>query len=205
MRILQKGGVLGEENQDWRNVSEHCVTEAVGAEVLAKGLGADAQKVVAAALIHDWFKRREIEAMNKEGAGKGHRMTLEEDKTLLQSFGVSEDIIAIAHANIPAQAEPEYLDNRTMEEKIMHYMDTITSNTNYVPYQERFKLLVEKPRNVEFSDSYKAQFDGKSLYEVQAEVADREEKEFAEKLGIDQEKLIDYILNSLQTQIERGS
>jgi HD superfamily phosphodiesterase len=202
MRILQQGGVLGKGNEEWRNISEHCLTEAAGAAVLAEGLQADVEKVVASALLHDWYKRREIEAMNTEGAATGHRTTLEEDKAALRALGIPEEVIVIAHANIPDTADAEALDKRSLEEKIMHYMDAVTTNTQFTPYQERFALLEKKQRNVDFSNSYRPTYGGKSLYEVQVEVADREQREFEQALGIEAGKLLAYIAENLKKKIE---
>ena len=91
MRILRKGGVLGRGNADWRNVSEHCLIEAVGADVLAEALSAKRKILVEAALLHDWYKRREVEAMKAGGAEVGHKTTLTEDVLILREVGVSED------------------------------------------------------------------------------------------------------------------
>jgi uncharacterized protein YjbK len=140
--------------------------------------------------------------MNTEGAATGHRTTLEEDKAALRALGIPEEVIVIAHANIPDTADAEALDKRSLEEKIMHYMDAVTTNTQFTPYQERFALLEKKQRNVDFSNSYRPTYGGKSLYEVQVEVADREQREFEQALGIEAGKLLAYIAENLKKKIE---
>ncbi len=51
--MLERGGVLGRGNEDWRNVSEHCLTEAVVGSLLAEALSADMSAVERALLLHD--------------------------------------------------------------------------------------------------------------------------------------------------------
>ena len=45
--------------EGWRNVSEHCLLEAVTADILAEGLGLaeeEREQLVAGAILHDFFK-----------------------------------------------------------------------------------------------------------------------------------------------------
>ncbi len=202
MRILKAGGVLGRENAEWRNVSEHCLTESVGADVLAEFLGADRTKTVKAALIHDWFKRREVEAMKKFGAGTGHKTTSEEDEKLLREYVVDEEVIRIARSNIPARIDPEYLHSRPIEEKIMHLIDIFTSNSDFVSIEKRYELLEKKPLNIEFSESFKGQF-GKALFEVQKEIAHAEQEDFEKAIGIERGSLVEFIKMKVQERIDQ--
>ena len=108
MKILGKGGILGKGAEKWRNISEHCLVEAVGADILTEYLGVDRDKrdkVVKTALWHDWYKRREIEAMQKFGGGEGYQKTADEDERLLRESGIPEDMIKLAHSNIPENSD----------------------------------------------------------------------------------------------------
>ena len=201
MKILKKGGILGKENKDWRNISEHCLAEAVGADILAEHLKADRGAISKAALIHDWYKRREIEKMKQEGGGKGYQDTSVEDVNFLKEYGVDEKIIKISHSNIPESADVEYLKNRSLEEKIIHYIDIITSGSEFVNYEERIRIVGQKKHNIEFSESFRSQYDGKSLFELQQEVAAIEQDEFEKALNIQQGTLIDFIKEKLKERI----
>lgn len=137
MKILKKGGVLGKENRDWRNDSAHCLTAAAGADVLAEALGLAPEKraaIVRATLLHDWYKKHEVAASKAYGGGEGHRLASEENEMPLREFGVPEEIICLAHANIPESSDPTSLARRPLEEKIMHCIDMITSESNFFPY-----------------------------------------------------------------------
>jgi HD superfamily phosphodiesterase len=202
MKILQKGGILGKENKDWRNISEHCLTEAVGADILAEYLGGNRDKVVSAALIHDWYKRKEVERMKKEGGALGYSQAAEEDVSLLRQLGVSEEIIKLAHANIPESSNQEYLNNRSLEEKIVHYIDMITSGSQFIDYVERLRIVRGKKHNIEFSESFRERYGGKSLLELQEELARIEEREFEDKLGLDRGELIRFIKEKLEERIQ---
>lgn len=205
MRILKSGGLLGEGG--WKNVAEHCLVVATTADVLAEGLGADTKKTVEATLIHDWFKRREREAMNKSGGAKGYEEASKEDIKELKELGISEEIISLAHANIPESADEEYLKSRSLEEKIAHLSDLIVSGDKIVEFNERLDSLLVGPKasqNIEFSDGFKEQYGGKSLYDVQREVGNSEQKEFEEVLGIKEGTLIQYIKETLEKKIEEA-
>lgn len=202
MKILKKGEILGKENKDWRNISEHCLVEAVGADILAEYLGANREEVVTSALIHDWFKRKEIEKMKKEGGLKGHRDSLIEDINFLKEYGVDEKIIKISHANIPESADLEYLKNRSLEEKIMHYIDMITSGSEFMDFNKRINIAQEKKHNVDFSESYRKEYGGKALNELQREISAKEQEEFGKILNIQPDALIDFIKEKLEERID---
>lgn len=202
MKILGKGGILGKGAEKWRNISEHCLVEGVGADILAKYLGADRDKVVKAALLHDWYKRQEIEAMQKLGGGEGYRKAINEDERLLYEFGIPEDIIKLAHSNTPESSNPNYLKNRSLEEKIIHFIDLITSGSEFVDFIERQRKSEQKQKNIEFSESFREKYYGKSLYEVQKEVGEMEQEEFEKLLGLEAGTLINFIKTKLEERIE---
>lgn len=202
MRILAEGGVLGKGNEEWRNVSEHCLAEAVVVDILAEHLGAKREETVRAALLHDWYKRREIEAMRERGGGAGYQATIEEDERKLKEQGISERIVALAHANIPARDDEGYLKNRPVEEKIMHFADHIVQGSDIVDFNDRLRALEQKEQNIDFSNSFRRQYNGKSLFELQyGKICPMEQKEFEEKLGLKEGGLVDFIKERLEERI----
>lgn len=202
MRVLKEGGLLGKENVDWRNVSEHCLVEAVGADILAEHLDANRQDVVRGALLHDWYKRHEIAARREHGGSKAFVITSVEDKRLLNELGVPENIILIAHANIPESDDSEYLADRSLEEKIIHYMDMITDQSTFTDPEERLRKAEENSRTMEFLESFREKYHGKHLNELQREVLKLEQTEFEEKLGLAKGSLLDFLQVELQKRIE---
>lgn len=202
MRILKEGGILGKENSDWRNVSEHCLVEAVGADILAEHLNADRQTVVQGVLLHDWYKRHEIGARREHGAVAGFALSSAEDPAQLKELGVSENIIRIAHANIPESDDPEYLEQRPLEDKIMHYMDMITDQSDFIEAEERLRKTESNPATMQFLESFRDKYHGRHLNELQREVAKLEQKEFEKKLGLGEGKLIEFLKTTLHQRIE---
>ena len=204
MRILAKGGILGKEGEGWRNISEHCLAEAVVADILAESLGAKRDNVVKAALLHDWYKRREIEAMDEYGGNIGYQTTIGEDKKKLKKYGVSDEIIALAHANIPTKYDEEYLKSRVLEEKIVHFADHIVQGSEIVDFNDRLRSVEKKKQNIEFSDSFREKYNGKSLFDLQyKKVCPMEQKEFEEKLGLKGGILLDFIRKKLKERINK--
>lgn len=163
MKILRKGGVLGKENRDWRNVSEHSLAEAAGADILAEALGANRENVIQATILHDWYKRHEIKAMKEVGGGRGYAATVGEDKKLLREYEISPNIIKLTHSNTPESMEPEYLARRTLEEKIIHYMDSIMNESEFINFRDRMKLSAQKNTTLNFRSHFEISTAGKAF------------------------------------------
>ncbi len=202
MRVLKKGGVLGRGNELWRNISEHCLSETVAADILAEALGADREKVAEATLLHDWFKRREVEAMKKLGGAKGYEATAGEDERLLKEYGVPDEIVRLAHSNLPENGDPEYLRRRPLEEKIIHFVDIITDGSNWVDFRDKLQKARGSKTTVEFSESMRERFGGKSMLELQEELTAGEEREFEEILGLGSGELMAFIFKKLGERIQ---
>jgi len=204
MRILKKGGVLGKDNAEWRNVSEHCLVEAVGADILCEYLGADKEAVVTAVLLHDWHKRKEVEEMKKSGVVEGYVRAAEENDELLRRYGLPDQIIKLTHANIPESNDPEYLSNRTLEEKIIHFVDMITSDSQFIDFQTRLEDVEKQELTVQFIESFRKKYGGHHLNEIQREAATMEQEEFERILNIQSNTLVHFIQEKLGERIGRS-
>jgi len=205
IKMYQESGILGKGNEGWRNISEHCLTVAMAGDILAEATNADRERTVKAALLHDWYKRREVEAMKEFGGDVGHRKAMEEDEKLLKEAGISKDLIHLAHSNIPETEDLAKNRQRSKEEKIMHYIDLITDGSNFVGFKEKLDLARTKPKVVEFCDSYRSKYNGKSLLDVQEEVGADEEVELADMCGVEGDRLIDFINQKLQDRINKAA
>ena len=93
--------------------------------------------------------------------------TADEDERLLRESGIPEDMIKLAHSNIPENSDLNNLKNRSIEEKIIHFVDLITIGSEFVNFAERLQISEQKRQNIEFSESFRKKYNGKSLYEVQ--------------------------------------
>lgn len=201
IKILIKGGVLGPGNEEWHNVTKHCLAVAIGADILAEVLHANRENVTKGCLLHDWYKRKEIELMNTLGGRKGYEQASDEDLRLLRKYGVQENIIKITHANVVLSADRKYLESRSLEEKIMHWMDMTTSETEFVDYKKRLSVVEQKKHNVEFSESFRPKFGGKSLFELNYEVIEVEQKKIENLIGLKAGTLIDFIKKKFKERI----
>jgi len=147
----------------WRNVAEHCLVEAALTDVLAEELKLpdDVRRtVVSAAILHDWYKKREKEQTTQAKAdGTYSTATPDEieargDAELRNDFKIDPTIIELTHSNVPpTPAGPD-----TLEKKILWYADHILSNTDVVRIEDRFIDLErgwdgtkEDPRRAEFN------------------------------------------------------
>ena len=200
-KILIKGAVLGPSNKEWHNIAKHCITVAIGADILAEKLHFDREKVIKACLLHDWYKRREIEMMTIYGGQKGYELTSKKDRQLLKKFGVSKKIIKILNSNVLKSADQKYLKNRPVEEKILHYMDMITCETKFGSYKERLSVVEKKKHNIEFSESFRPILGGKSLFELNYEVIDIVQNEFEKKINLKPGTLIDFIKKKFKERL----
>ena len=202
MRVLAKGGALGKENAEWRNVSEHCLAETVGADILAEALGADREKVVTAVLLHDWNKRTEIETMTQHGAEEGYKEVTANGERLLRNYGVPEDVVTLSQSNILKSANRNDWLNLPIEAKIVYFIDVITSGTKFVGFEERLRLAAQKPNTVELSEGFRSTYGGKSLLQVQAEASSLIQKELEDLLHLEPGTLIDFIMRKLEERIQ---
>lgn len=200
MRIFKEGGILGMENKEWRNVSEHCLFEAVIADILAEALDANRENVVMATLLHDWYKRREVEIMKQQGPS-GHEVASSQEGEFLRSVQIPENIIQLIHSNIPESADENYLRQRSREEKIIHFSDAILQGTNIVDFRERMDRKNQKPHMIAYSESLRERYQGKSLLEFNTEVSESEQEEFENALNLHSGELFEFIIKQIRQRI----
>lgn len=117
--------------------------------------------------------------------------------------GIPQRANELMKSNIPATAEGPG-DN--VAAQIMWFTDATLSGSTIVPINKRFDDLESDPRNgkrnVEFSDSFKDQYEGKSLFEVQRTLGVKYEQEFANKLGVEPAQLYTWLNNKVQERIQ---
>lgn len=205
-RMLWAGEVIGKNRQGldvWRNVSEHCVVQAAACGELARALNLSQEGVKnleLAAMAHDWdkkFQSTELRRINQQIASG--EMTEEEGGKVKYDFveesekhsvnglrqkGIPEEIIRIAsadgHPALPRMMSPDC----TIEEKILHYVGSITDESRIVPLDERIDNL-ERNERYKMMNEYGLKVPwtgGKTLYWVQREVGHQIEKELTKRL-----------------------
>ncbi|OGY12682.1 MAG: hypothetical protein A3A58_00265 [Candidatus Blackburnbacteria bacterium RIFCSPLOWO2_01_FULL_41_27] len=204
MKVAKEGGILGtvqdrQRGKDiWRNVAEHQLVQASACEVLGDFLGWDKErtsKLVDAALVHDWDKPFQSTGLRKingrvasgeisdEDGGKVKYDFFEESEEHstdgMRRFGVNPEVIKIASADgHPALPRVMRIDS-SLEERVFHYIGSITDQDKIVPLDERIKNLENNARYAMMNE-YGRQVPwtaGKTLYETQREVGHRIEGE----------------------------
>jgi len=198
-------GVL-EKQEGWRRVSEHCLVEAVAADTLAKELNLSAderQAMVTAALLHDFYKRKEIEA-EKQGGAKGMEYEMEHARAILEERDVPPDIIKLMNAVEHTALERIVRDPKTLfTEKLMHYLDTITMESNIVSPDERIDYFERRYHDV--GESGRAVFNGKSYWDVEREACRAIGQEIARRLRLQKpEDVPGFIREKITRRIMEG-
>ena len=204
MKVAREGGVLGtvkdkQAGKDiWRNVAEHELTQAAACEALGEILGIDApriSKLVDAALVHDWDKPfqsgglRKIngrvssgEITDEEGGKVKYDFFEESEKHSsdgLERHGVDPEVIKIATADGHPALPRVTSDQSSLEERVFHYLGSITDQDKIVPLDERINNLESNARYAMMNE-YGRQVpwtNGKTLYETQREVGHQIERE----------------------------
>lgn len=177
--------------------------QTAGCGVLSEVLGLSNKKrkhIELAAMTHDWDKKYQSTGLKKinDQVDSGEITELQGGKFKYDFFeeseqhnligmrrlGVPEDIIKYAitdgHAALPRMREPEC----TIEEKIVHYVGSITDESDIVSLDIRINHLEDNPR-YKMINEYGKQIpwiNGKTLYQVQRDVGHEVEKDIVKKL-----------------------
>lgn len=208
MRHGKKTGLLP-KSEGWRNVLEHELVEAEAVDVLAEKLGVseeDRKNLRTAALLHDVFKRKEIERAREEGASS-FDSSAEDQVNWIRSLGYSEDVVELVQSVAWTSLEEFSRDFDTIPtaRKIIHYVDDITLGNDIVPLDKRIKYIEEKPEYKDHNERGKAIFDGRTYSEVQREISRKIEQEFAPKLGVSDPSTIPaFIKDCINSRIQQN-
>lgn len=204
MKIARAGGILGtvkdrQAGKDiWRNVTEHELTQAAACEALGELLGWEKlriSKLIDAALVHDWDKPFQSTGLRKinsrlasgeisdEEGGKVKYDFFEESEEHstdgMKRFGVNPEVIKIASADGHPALPRVMSDESALEERVFHYIGSITDQDKIVPLDERINNLESNARYAMMNE-YGRQVSwtgGMTLYETQRETGHRIEGE----------------------------
>ncbi len=215
MRAAKAAGLFPKK-EGWRNVVEHEIVEAEACDILAEAISlpqAERRQVKDAAALHDVFKRKEKELMERLGP-EGYTVGQEEEGIFLKERGYGQEIIKLAHSvghgsllemvEDPNDAELKVKDDIDLPTLIIHYVDDITLNNDIVPLNIRIDYLEANPRYQETNEQGRKVFAGRTYFEVQREVSRKIEAKLASMLGIEPaEKLPDWIKGKILERIEQ--
>jgi hypothetical protein len=195
MRLAKETGLFP-KSEGWRNVVEHELVEAEAADTLGEMLGLSTEerdRLREAALLHDVFKRKEIEEYAPRGI-EGFDQNSEDQAEFLRNKGVPEVVIALTDAvaygslytfiDSSGQFVPHFAEIPEAV-KIAHYIDDITKGSRLVPLSERISALKANQKYKELDERGRQFYGGMSNIEAQEFVSRRIEAEFSERLGIE--------------------
>lgn len=196
------------KSEGWRNVVEHELIEAEAVDVLGEKLGLsdeERKNLRTAALLHDVFKRKEIERARVRGPSAFEEVA-EEEKEWIKSLGYSSEIVElVGSVALPSFRDfNEKFDTISTTRKIIHYVDDITLSSDIVTLEKRVSYVVDNPEYKELNESGKAVF-GRLYTDVQLEISKRIEAEFAPRLGVSNPSAIPaFIKDSINSRIDQN-
>lgn len=227
---IEAEGVGQEEGGTFSNVAEHTAMAMLITDVLGDKLGLSLRErgdLNVAAWLHDSGKKTErmwqraIEEAENDAesdlvkeedgslsaAGMRKKQALRETASMEEwenaEVGVSPRSNRLMKENIPDSQEGHGAD---LAAKIMWFADACLTGTKIQPINQRFNDLESDvkngARNIAFSDSFKDQYDGKSLYQVQRSLGEKYETEFAQRLGIPKETLYSWLDSAVSSRIQ---
>lgn len=175
----------------WTNVSQHCMVEAARAEVLADLLALSPQtkeQLFAAAILHDFNKKQEIEYTAAKGRTvESFDEIYEMSRQKLRGAGIGDTLIELADSVGHSSAEDmeEILAKDSLSEYdiarlAMHYLDDYTLNAEWASTFDGEKNDLD--RRLDANDTnpkYKKLFDS-GRYALQRSVGGLVETKLAE-------------------------
>jgi len=204
-KMHKEAGLWGEGEEDWRNVSEHCLVESARVSVLAEklGLSEDIKKdLILSAALHDFFKKEEIKSYEMEGMSWiNYKKAEDKASELLKKKGFNDRIIRLVGSiGGISLAETESIlkkDNLSQEDiafLVLHYVDDYTSGSDWVQPSEITgdkKIINSLDRRVSacvdryslLNEEGKSVFNGESTYSVQLRVGHEVERRIASILN----------------------
>lgn len=143
-KMHKEAGLWGEKNseEDWRDVSEHCLVEAARAQVFADklGLSEDVKRdLVSAAALHDFFKKEEIKIYETKGISwDNYEKAEERASNLLREGGFNERVIKlvgsigmIALGEVKGILGKKELSQDDIAFLVLHYIDDYTNGSEW--------------------------------------------------------------------------
>lgn len=217
--------------QGWRNISEHCLVEVARVDVLADllNLPEDIKKDLQfAAAAHDYRKKGEILERKRDTSWDGATVSVDKTAELLWQSKLSRRAIEIAQApgsrtilqiEKMLDEEPEHLSETDIAYLGMHFVDDVTSGSNWVSeatvengilvndFDKRIMNLLNNPKYAQEIEEGKLHLGGRTIVEAMLVCGDRVESLLEalirERSGIDIEhkRLPEYIDSQIKSRI----
>lgn len=135
LMLHSRGGLTGA----WSNISDHCITEVMLAELLEEMLGLppeQADVLCRSALAHDWNKRMEV-----TGSGETAEQHFAKDHA-----DVDWELVEVTHPQSIDRIEQRLVSPHLSSEELLFYIDNICMGSEIVTPQGRRDDLVQRGR-----------------------------------------------------------
>lgn len=184
----------GRLTDDWSNIYNHCKLEGEIAAILGRLVNlddADSKILIKAAILHDWYKRKEIE-QSKGLNATAYKKSEHESYTKLLELGVPKRIVEVAHS-VGALSVKEIIESQDLLKKLMHLIDDICLGNKIVEIDKRIDYNESKYPQINVEG--KELFSGKTYFEMQRKVGKQIQLEIEDILKIEPNSLIPLIKN----------
>jgi len=163
--LIKHGGLV----DDWSNIYQHCKKEGEIAIVLSNMLGLTkgaSEILIKAAILHDWFKRkeREMAQTNPLAYEDAEKLSIEG----LKSLGYTNQIVDVAHS-VGSFSLKEMQITNSLLKRALHWIDDVTNGDELVELDYRIDLLEKAERYKELNQTGIAIY-GKTLFQMQREI-----------------------------------
>jgi len=186
--LKNEGRLIG----DWSHIYNHCRFEGEVAIILSDLINlneTDSTILIKAAILHDWYKRYEIEQV--KGLGMEDYKNSENDSyDKLLALGVQNRIVEVAHS-VGSLALEEIINSQNLLQKIMHFIDDICLNDKIVEIDERIDYNEQK--YPQLSKEGREEFGGRTYFEMQRIVGKQIQSEIETILKIEPGSLVSLI------------
>ena len=182
--ILKNEGQLID---DWSNVYDHCISEAIVASCVSDLLKLPKEqstKLISAAILHDWYKRVERTSGRYDESAK-------ESYDKLLALGIDEYVVELAHS-VGHTSISDVANSNDFLKKVMHYIDDVTLNDKLVELDERMDSLENSEKYRELNESGRKIY-GRTYFEMQRELGKEIEKEIETRTNLTPKTLISEI------------
>ncbi len=195
LRLHKEFGLLP-KSEGWSNVVRHCLVEAVAAEVMSENLHLsekETRDLVQAAVLHDFYKRQEMELLKEKGASAENLMAAEEESAeILTEKKINPFVIKLTDSVGLTKIDRMKESDVTISEKVMFYIDMITNNDDIVNLRDRVAALPARYPAIAAT----------GIYPILLKASQEIEAELAQKIGLENpEELPNYIKTKINEMI----
>lgn len=194
--ILLKYGQL---TDSWHNIYRHCKVCGTAGYVLGNILNLEDKQIkdiTSALILHDWYKRFEVEAAWAIGA-TGFDDSILESKKLLSAYGISDNLVELAHC-VGHSSLKEIKDSMDINKRIVHLIDSMISGEEIVGVSKRVEGLEGQSKYKELNESGRAIHHGRTFFEVQREVGEGIFNELSKSVSLSPDQLLGAIKDGVQ-------